>query len=97
MLKSGKLYNYCEIQKKKIWLGNLIMPSYRQVSKVFSPCLNLIMFYSCNDLMTSRSHVHDELLSGNAGSKVMTPGRIVVLAISPYKGHVAVILKVGFI
>ena len=46
--------------------------------------------------MTSRSHVYDELLSGNAGSKVMNPGKVLVLSLSPYRSHAAVILKVSF-
>ena len=38
--------------------------------------------------------MHDELLSGSAGSKVMAPGRVLVLALPRYQSHVAVVLKV---
>lgn len=35
-----------------------------------------------------------EVVSDNPGSKVICPGRVVVLSTSEYRGHVAAVLKV---
>ena len=44
--------------------------------------------------MTSRAHVLTELLTGNVSSKVISPGRVVVLSAAKHRAHAAVILKV---